>query len=107
MAKKNAKKTKSQIKWHRHCARQQKKRTASGEVQATIDVKDDDTRHVVLKTSPERQVVIESESADPGAGEEQPGTSSVAGIETEARETSSEADGDDALSIHAETDDDL
>ena len=107
MAKKNTKKTKSQIKWHRHCARQQKKRTASGDVQATIDVKDDDTRHVVLETSPKRQVVIESESAEPGVGGEQPGTSSVAGIETEAREASSEADGDDVLSIHAETDDEL
>ena len=110
MAKKNSEKTKSQIKWHRHCARQQKKRTASGDVQA-IDVEDDDTRHVVLESNPEqvkRQVVIiESESAEPGAAEEQPGTSSVAVIETEASETSDEAEGDDALSIHAETDDEL
>ena len=95
------------MKWHRHCARQQKKRLASGDVQTLVDVNNDDTRHVVLEPpcnlkQVTRQVIIES--AERGEAD-QPGTSSLA--ENDIKETPHEVEGDDVLSIHAESDDEL
>ena len=85
--------TKSEIKWYRHYARQQRKRNADGDTRHIISVKDDDLRRVIdsqeAVVEDTRLVVLSSANEAAQAAPEP------------------EVDADDAISVHAGTDDEL
>ena len=109
MGKRKELRTTSEIKFYRHCARQQRKRTADGDTNRIISVQDDDTRCVIQSQeagdAEDTRLVVLSSTAE---GEQAAPEPEVNADEEEAQAASEpEDDADDAISVHAVTDDEL
>lgn len=122
--------TKGQVKWYRHCVRQQNKRGSEGDVRRVIIVEEEDTRQVVLEPENQSDDEKQSTSTDGGQsvlmiGNDEEQSTSAADVvqEDDVDRGSSEAEqgevleeteqsgdeetGDDIISVHAESDNDL
>ena len=110
--------TNKQIKWFRHCSRQQTKQGKDGDTRSVVLVEHNDTR-VVLKPSQEAEELTSLSKPGPSCEEEpasqhKPLTAAnreeddADGLSTSARGSEEDDEGgDDVLSIHADSDPDI
>ena len=103
--------TNKQIKWFRHCSRQQTKRGKDGDTRSVVLVEDNDTR-IVLKPGQKEEELASSSKPGPSREEEpasqHKSSSEIEGPSTKARrEEKEDVEGDDVLSVHADSDSDI
>ena len=103
--------TNKQIKWFRHCSRQQTKRGKDGDTRFVVLVEDNDTR-IVLKPSQKEEELASLSMPGPSRKEESASqhkpSSEIEGPSTTARgEEEEDVEGDDVLSLYADSDSDI